>query len=130
MKRTLLLLAICNLVLLGAASAAHAQAFYPLAPVPSGTRLGSLYGSTSLGDFVNKLFNAALALGAILAVLRIAFAGYMYMTTDAWGKKGDAKTIIGDVVLGLLLLLSIWLILKQINPDLLKLNVLQPGSLK
>jgi hypothetical protein len=124
------MLAILNLALFSVASVAHAQAFAPLAPAPSGSRLGTLYGSSSLTDFVNKLFNAALALGAILAVLRIAFAGYMYMTTDAWGQKGEARTIIGDVVLGLLLLLSIWLILKQINPKLLNLDILQAGSLK
>lgn len=106
--------------------AAHAQgSFVPLAPAPGGSRLGDLYGTTSLGSFINKLFVAALSLGAILAVLRLAYAGYLYMTTDAWGTKGKAKEVIGDVIIGLLLLLSIWLILRQINPQLLDLNVLK-----
>lgn len=110
---------------LGLAYVAHAQGFVALAPAPATGKIGSLYGSTSLTDFINKLFQAALALGAILAVLRLAFAGYMYMTTDIWGKKGEAKTIIGEVVMGILLLFSIYLILKQINPQILNLDVLQ-----
>ena len=82
---------------------------------------------TNLTDFVNGAFRAALSLGAILAVLRIAWAGYQYMTSDAWGEKSHAKEILGDVVIGMLLLLSIWLILTQINPQLLKL---EPFNLK
>jgi hypothetical protein len=112
---------------------ASAATFYPLAPAPGGTRLGDLYGSNSLGQFFNRVFIAAIAVGAILAVLRLAFAGYLYMTTEAWGQKSRAKEIIGDVILGLLLLLSIWLILRQINPNLLNLDFtrnvrqVQPG---
>lgn len=105
---------------------AHAQgSFVPLAPAPSGSRLGQIYTSNSLTAFINGLFTAAIAVGAILAVMRLAFAGYLYMTTDAWGQKGKAKEVIGDVIMGLLLLLSIWLILRQINPKLLDLDILQ-----
>ena len=100
--------------------------FVPLADLGAqgGSKLSNLYGSNGLRDYVNALFTFALSLGAILAVLRIAYAGYMYMGTDSWGNKSEAKKIIGDVVVGLLLLLSIWLILNQINPHLLDLNVL------
>lgn len=127
MKRPLLILVCVFVFSLGMFVTAHAQqnGFVPLAPVPSGSRLADLYGSTTLTDFINRLFNAALAVGAILAVLRLAYAGYLYMTTDSFGHKSHAKTVIGDVILGLLLLLSIWLILRQINPDILKLDVLK-----
>lgn len=100
--------------------------FVPLADV-NGTKLGNIYGSDgNLSTFVNNLFKFALALGAIGAVLRLAYAGYLYMgQADMWSHKGQAKAIIGDVTLGLLLLLSIWLILYQINPDILTLNALK-----
>ncbi len=115
----------CALALLSV-DFAHAQgSFVPLAPAPSGSRLGQIYTSNSLTGFINGLFTAAIAVGAILAVMRLAFAGYLYMTTDAWGQKGKAKEVIGDVIMGLLLLLSIWLILRQINPKLLDLDILQ-----
>lgn len=109
---------------------AQSAGFAPLADLGSqgGSKLSTIYGSNGLRDYVNALFTFALSLGAILAVLRIAYAGYMYMGTDSWGNKNDAKKIIGDVVVGLLLLLSIWLILYQINPHLLDLNVLNQVS--
>jgi hypothetical protein len=78
---------------------------------------------TDLGTFFNSAFRVALSLGAILAVMRIAWGGYKYMTTDASGEKNDAKEILTDVIIGMLLLLSIWLILYQINPCLLKLQI-------
>jgi hypothetical protein len=124
--KPVLYIILLNAIIFGTVGLAHAQnGFVPLAPAPSGTRLGNLYDATSFADFINKLFNAALAVGAIAAVMRLAFAGYLYMTTDAFGQKSHAKSVIGDVILGLLLLLSIWLILRQINPQLLNLDVLK-----
>ena len=87
--------------------------------------LQSIYSSGDLGGYINTMFKVALSVGAILAVLRIAYAGYLYMGTDLWSTKGKAKEILGNVVLGLLLLLSIYLILYQINPDILRLDILR-----
>jgi hypothetical protein len=79
-----------------------------------------------LTSFINSAFKLTLSIGAVLAVLRIAWAGYQYMTSDAWGEKSHAKEILGDVVIGLLLLLSVYLILYQINPDITELKILRP----
>lgn len=79
-------------------------------------------GSVDVGSFVNRAFKIALSIGAILAVLRLAWAGYQYMSTDAWGEKSHAKEILGDVVIGLLMLLSIYLVLYQINPQILSMK--------
>lgn len=98
--------------------------FVPLADV-SNSKLAQIYQGPDLSAFINNLFTFSLSVGAILAVLRLGWAGYLYMTTDSWGSKGHAKEVIGDVVIGLLLLLGIWLILNQIDPNILKLNVLQ-----
>lgn len=109
------------------AAAAHAQTFKPLADANQSPLFQSVYNSANvdLGAFANAAFKAALSLGAILAVLRLAYAGYLYMTSEAWGEKSHARSIIGDAILGLLLLLSIYLILYQINPELTQLNVLK-----
>ena len=56
------------------------------------------------------------------------FAGFLYMGSDFWDKKNQAKEIIQDVVLGLLLLLGTYLILAQINPEILNLNILKSFS--
>lgn len=105
---------------------AYAADFVPLAETPGGSKLGTLYASGDFSSFINGLFKFAIAIGAIVAVLRLAYAGYLYMgQSDMWSHKGEAKTIIADVTLGLLLLLSIYLILFQINPDILTLNALK-----
>jgi hypothetical protein len=109
--------------------------FVPLtAGVPGGSSSagGNLAGplstaltSNSLPGFFNAAFSLALSAGAILAVLRLSYAGWLYMSSDAFGKKSHAKEVIQDAVLGLLLLIGIYIILYQINPNLLNLNILQ-----
>ena len=79
----------------------------------------------TLAAFFSAMFTAALAIGATLAVLRLGYAGFMYMTSDVWGNKHHATEIIQQAVLGLLLLLAVYLILFQINPDILNLDILQ-----
>lgn len=104
----------------------HAQGFVPLAKTPEGSKLAQLSTSRDFSGFINGLFKFAIAIGAIGAVLRLAYAGYLYMgQSDMWSQKGVAKGIIQDVTLGLLLLLSIYLILFQINPDILKLTAFE-----
>jgi hypothetical protein len=94
-----------------------------LGPSLSGFFSGS--GGTFAG-FINAAFTLALSAGAILAVLRLAYAGWLYMgAADMWGSKQKAKEVIMDAILGLLLLIAIYIILNQINPNLLNLNVFQ-----
>jgi hypothetical protein len=88
--------------------------------------LARLFGEgATLASFFNALFKTAIVVGAMLAILRLGYAGFIYMTTDSFGTIGNAKRIIGETVMGLLLLLATWLILNQINPQILNLNILQ-----
>lgn len=82
----------------------------------------------SLADLFNAAFRIAIAIGAILAVVRLVYAGFIYMSTDVFGAKKDAKGIIWDAVGGLFLLLAIWIILYQINPQILQLDLLQSAN--
>lgn len=103
--------------------------FQPLSgnEVKESKLFSGVFSSTpDLPTFLNKAFQLAIAIGAILAVLRIIYGGALYMGTDVFSKKNDAKTILQDAVLGLLLLLGTYLILNQINPDLLNLNFNPP----
>ncbi|MFZ2886965.1 MAG: hypothetical protein WA021_04065 [Minisyncoccia bacterium] len=87
--------------------------------------LSRLFTASDLPTFFNLIFKSALVIGAMLAVLRLGYAGYLYMTSDVWGDKSKAKDVIQETVLGLLLLLAVWLILNQINPNLLNLDILR-----
>lgn len=100
-------------------------AFVPLAKEDYGEsgKLTELFKSDqTLVTYLNTLFKMAITVGAILAVLRLLYAGYMYMGNDIWTTKEKAKEIFKDVFLGLFLLLSIFIILRQINPNLLNLK--------
>jgi hypothetical protein len=99
--------------------------FQPLESSSQSPMLSGFFGSSDLPGLFNALFTTALSVGAILAVLRLAYAGWLYMSSDAFGKKSDAKEVIRDAILGLLLLMGIYIILYQINPNILNLNILQ-----
>ena len=98
-------------------------AFAPLAEYKETKLEGLFKDDASLVGYLNTLFKFAIIIGAILAVLRLLYAGYMYMGNDIWTTKEKAKEIFRDVFLGLFLLLSIFIILYQINPNLLNLDV-------
>ena len=118
-------IAFCGSTVLLATTIVHdTGGFVPLANSDQSPMLQEVYKSTGLGEYINVLFKVSLSVGAILAVVRIAYAGYLYMGTDMWGNKQKAREVLGDVTLGILLLLSIFLILNQINPQLLDLSVL------
>ena len=99
--------------------------FVPLACY-QGSALDTLYSENSLSGFFNKLFTFSLSIGAILAVVMIVWGGYLYMFKDSFASKLNAKEKITNAVIGLLLLLGIYLILYQINPQILNLNIVFP----
>ena len=79
--------------------------------------------TTTLGKYIPAMFNLAIGLSAIAAVLNIVFGGLMYMSTDAVMKKEDGKKRIQNSVYGLVLVIGAWLILYTVNPNLLKFNL-------
>lgn len=107
-----------------AAQCQGAGGFVPLECF-QGSRLAGAYNEPEFGPFIQKLFVGAISFGAVLAVLRLAWAGFQYMSSDLWSKKDHAKEIIRDTLLGLFLLIAIYLILWQINPDIVNLKIEQ-----
>jgi hypothetical protein len=100
--------------------------FVPLAPMDGqqGSKLSGIYAGGDLSAYVSKMFAFALSVGAIIAVVRLMWAGYLYMGADIVGNKAKAKEIFSNAIIGLLLLLAIWLILLKINPQLLNISIL------
>ena len=97
--------------------------FVALAPAQG--QLGELTSQTTLSGYLNTLFKVALSVGAMLAVLRLVWGGYIYMVSGVgnWASQGRAREIIGNAILGIVLLLAIYLILNQINPCILNLDI-------
>lgn len=95
--------------------------YVPLVGIPGLTNTGI----SSLPDFINKVYVLVIALGTTFGVLKIAFAGVKYSLTDVISSKQSAKEDIKGVLLGLAILLLPNIVLYTINPNLIKLNILQ-----
>jgi len=78
---------------------------------------------TTLAKYLPGVFKLAIGLSAVFAVLMIVIGGFQYMSTDAIQKKSDGKERIKNAVFGLVLVIGAWLILNEINPNLLNLNL-------
>lgn len=107
-----------------------APTFAPLAQAPTG-QLNNLYSNTNnLSSYINNVFKIAISLGAMLAVLQLVRAGYIRMISGvgSWTSQSKAGEIISNAILGLLLLLGVYLVLYQINPCIVNLNLLNSSA--
>lgn len=80
----------------------------------------------SPAEYLSALYRLALYAAVIAAIIQITIAGVIYATSgDNTSKQKEARDQIRDAIIGLVLILSSVLILRTINPDLVKLNM--PG---
>ncbi|RLC08256.1 MAG: hypothetical protein DRI24_23630 [Deltaproteobacteria bacterium] len=92
--------------------------YTPLVTLPG---LSGNSGS-SIPDFVNTVYKLAIALGALLGVIKIAAAGVKYSMSDVVTDKSSAKKDIMGVLLGLAILLMPFIVLNTIYPGLTDLD--------
>lgn len=76
-------------------------------------------------QYINALYTLAISLAAILAVIKLIWAGVQYMLTDIVTSKQKAKDDIKGALLGLMIILAAVTILNTINPNLTNLNFLR-----
>ena len=78
-----------------------------------------------LGGYLNGLYRAGIAVATGLALIMIVVGGLEYVSTDSIQGKSNGRERIKNAIIGLLLALTSFIILRQINPNLLKsdLNV-------
>src|SRR3989344_911021 len=101
----------------------YAQTYVPLAPLSGLNPPSSVVTETGLAGYLQTLFWLAIALAGVLAVLMITKGGILYMASEAFNTKAEAKNQITMAIVGFLLAISSVLILTTINPDLLKFNL-------
>ncbi len=81
--------------------------------------------TTSLPELVRYLFNFSIMIAGLMAFLMLVSGGFRYLTSAGnAGAQKDARDMITSAILGLLLLLSSYLLLQVINPDILILRSL------
>ena len=96
--------------------------FIPLSVGESADALGVTSGF-NLIQFVNRLFLLSVGIAAVLAVIMIAIGGFRYMMSDSVFKTGGAKEMIFNAIIGLIIVLTAFLILHTINPEIVKMNL-------
>lgn len=113
------------LMCISSAEIAYGVAYQPLVGLPQ------LEGSgQGLGGYLNQLYMAVVAVGAILAFLKIAFAGAKWSLSEVVTDKSTAKEDIKGALLGLAILLVPFIVLNTIYDGLTNLNVLQGTSVQ
>ncbi len=93
---------------------------------PRGTKLTD---NSGLKELVQYIYEWAIALGGLAAFIALIRAGFDYLTSAGNSTKmSDARKDINSALLGLVLLLSSFLVLNLINPELttLKMPTIEP----
>jgi lipoprotein-anchoring transpeptidase ErfK/SrfK len=71
-----------------------------------------------INDFLNFIMKMAIAISAVVLVIRIVISGFNYMVTDIPFLKISSKNDIATALGGLALALGAWVLLNTINPRL------------
>lgn len=80
---------------------------------------------------INKLYRFAIAAGSVVGILFIVISGYLYIASDGNQETVDkAKSIFTSSITAMVILFGGWVLLKALNPDLLKFQNIQPPSVK
>lgn len=97
------------------------DAFTPLTQLPG---IPTVASSESLPAFFNNLYKLCIGAAAVIAILQIMRAGVKFMTNrDSFTANKEAKELITNSVLGLVLVLSPAIVFGLINPSILELNL-------
>lgn len=93
----------------------HELDYELLAPIGKETTIRT----DDIGGYFNTLFNIAISLAGVLAIIMIIIGGVQWMGEESIFAKTEAKKRIISAVLGLLIALGSYALLNTINPDLL-----------
>jgi hypothetical protein len=93
--------------------------YVPLAPLTDSQKGQSI----DLVGYLPFMFNLLIGVSALLAIVMIVVGGVTYMTTDVFSQKSSGRETITHALQGLLLVISSYMILYTVNPDLLKFQL-------
>jgi len=94
---------------------------------PNGSFLCSI---SWIGDYVSAVYKYGLSVAGILAAIMLMAGGILWLVSGGDATRvSQAKSLIGGSVTGLIILLSAYVILYQINPELTQLKPLKVTSI-
>lgn len=92
----------------------YAIDYIPLEPIPGAEN------AADLPSYISGIYKFALWSVGIAAMFMLTVGGAMYLTSAGnTSAMGNAKNVITDAVIGLVLALTAWFLLNFINPDIL-----------
>ncbi len=92
--------------------------------LPLEVPIGKMKVASTLGHYIGAIYQWSIAALSILAVVMIMVGGIQWIIAGGDASQiSRAKSTITNSIFGLLIALSSYLILKTINPDLLKLTL-------
>ncbi len=97
-----------------------------LAPIPNQDNVARdtiVINEGTLEAYFKNLYRLGIVIATGLAVLMIMWGGIEYITTDAMGGKEEAKERISSAIMGLLLALGSFVILRTIDPNLVSVKL-------
>jgi hypothetical protein len=88
-------------------------------------------GSDDLAGFLDNLYKFGISITGILAVFMVALGAFMYIVTSAGNasKMMNAKDMITNALIGLVIALTAYLFLYVINPDLVTGTLTAPDAM-
>ncbi|MEK7569073.1 MAG: hypothetical protein AAB497_03090 [Patescibacteria group bacterium] len=97
--------------------------YAPLAPLPIGDA-GAIPANYTLSSYLSGMIKLLIALGAVTAILFAIIGGTQYVAAGiAPSAKKEAKDRIMNALIGLTIMLTSYLLLNSINPDLVNFNL-------
>lgn len=92
-------------------------------PVNLAISIGRSDRVLDVGDYIARVYNYGAGVVILVAGVMFMVAGFQYLTSGAGGSTKAAKDRMRDAMIGLLLALGAYVILRTINPDVLKLQM-------
>lgn len=93
--------------------------------------IGNLLRTAHIAEYIGAIFRYGIGLVGIIGTTVIVFGGMRWLLAAGDpGKIKEAKTMIQNAVIGIILALTTTIILNTINPELLKLRELQVPRIK
>ncbi len=112
------------LTLFGGVLVAHS--YIPLVSLPGVTDASSTTG-VDLSSYLSGMIKLVIALAGALSILMLVIAGTQYVAASINpNAKKDALEKIQNSLIGIALVLSSWLLLNTINPDLVNFSLVLP----
>jgi hypothetical protein len=105
---------------------------YLCTPSPTTVTEGNAFKNANQGDLyecINRLYKFAIILSCVVGVFFIVIAGYVYMGSEGNQESVEkAKSILTSTLTSIVILLTGFVLLKAINPDLIQFQTIQPQS--